>query len=208
MIFETPHRVLFVDMPFLKEDFNLKDLEFNTIKKNMHVHNCLITNCVVPMKNILSNGYAVANFIFEKYNLNANLIQITFIIHFNEMTTKENYVEKIEIATKENKSLIIKAHLSYNYFMLRSSKVIENSYEFLVEFYKIKSQIKLSEEEAAKTSSMLSIKKEYPVKFNHMILGYEEIDIFLSNMNVNSNKIMNNLLDEISKLKIKYLYKR
>jgi hypothetical protein len=207
IIVENSKRTLFLDIPFIREDFKLDDLEFETIKKNIHVQNCLRTKCTLPFDRMLSNGYSEANFILEKDFLNVYLIHIAFIINFNQETTENNYMEKIEIATKEDTATILKTHLLYNQFIFRS-QIIENSYDFLTEFYKEKNQIKLSEEEAAKKPFMLSLKKEYPAKFNHLILGYEEMDIFFSHLENTSKTILNILMEDLSKLKIKYLYRK
>lgn len=206
-IVENEHRALLLDIPFIREDFKLENLEMETIKKNIHVQNCLRTKCVLPMREMLSNGYSIANFIFEKEMLNPHLIQIVFVINFNKNTTQENYMQVMQTES-ENKSLIFKSHLLYNEFILRSTGIIEKSYDFLIEFYKTKSQIKFSEEEAAKKPSMLSLKKEYPAKFNHLILGYEDIDVLFHQFDINSNLMLKNLLEDLSVLKIKYLTQR
>lgn len=206
IIVENHNRNMILSIPFLKDDFSLKDLKKETIQKNMKVHNCLRTQCVLPFDKLLSFGYTEGQFFLEPKELCTFLVQISFIVHYNEETNEQNFLQKLEIASKEDKITIIKSFLSYNEFLMRQNN-LENSYKFLTEFYKAKNEIKFNEEESAKKPVELSLKKEYPVKFNYLILGYENFDIMLSNYEMTATNILTNLLDEVSKLKIKYISK-
>lgn len=188
---------------FSKEDFYLKNLDKDSIKENKYVKNCLKSKCPIPFDNLLISGSSEGQFIIEEERISPLLLQIAFIVNFNEETTEENWKDKMEYAARENKVVIFKSYLKYNEFLMRT-KTIENSYLFFIEFYNMKKTIKLDKNEKEKSNKMLDLKREYPIKFNYLIMGYEEININLSNLESISQSIITILLDEISLLKIKY----
>lgn len=200
------NRVLLFNIPFTKEDFGLEDLKRETIKNNKHVHNCLRTKCQLDFQRLLENGYSEGYFMVPKIEINQQILQIAFLINYNEETTEQNYVDKIDWATKFNKVMLSKSHLLYDELIMRRN-LASNCVKFLTEFYKMRNSLKLEDSEKEKKPHLMELRKDYPTRFNYLLLGYDDLELYLSNFENNSKFITQNIVEDLGRLKIKYLYK-
>jgi len=193
---------------FKKEDFHLRNLNKETIQKNMQIKNCLEFKCLVSFDKLLQKGYAHEDFSLLPNTLDASLLAISKISFFELEEADNRHILKKSVAKGEpiSYSNELQAYLKYNEFILRTDKIVKNSIKFLQEFSQMKETNK-GLVYIKNNNSLIKLSEDYEIGFNYAILGYEKLLVKISHLELVAEHLKSLFKKSLIDLKKQYLFK-